>query len=104
MNEAIKRLKSVTDQDNTMLIMVLLPELHVVGAEYGFAGIYEKVERTARNAGIKHVVNLADNFKGLNPETLWVSPDDAHPNKKAHMIIADGIMDYLKHIHPFKKY
>jgi len=95
MKEALERISEITDKDGTELLMVLLPELHVVGKEYKFADIYNKVKGFAHQSGINHVIDLSDNFKGQVPETLWVSPDDAHPNAEAHKIIAEGILSHL---------
>jgi len=95
MKEALARISEITDKDRTKLLMVMLPELHVVGKEYKFADIYKRVKDFANQSGITHVIDLSDNFKGQEPDTLWVSPDDAHPNAKAHKIIAEGIFSHL---------
>ena len=95
MEEAFSRISEITHKDGTELLMVMLPELHVVGKEYKFADIYGKVKAFAIQSGINNVIDLSDNFKGQVPDTLWVSPDDAHPNAKAHKIIAEGIFSHL---------
>ena len=44
---------------------------------------------------VANLSHLAPAFAGERPESLWVSLDDAHPNAKAHGIIAQGIYDGL---------
>lgn len=93
--DALGRLARLADEDGFLLFMALLPELHAVGPEYGFREIDDRVSRAAREAGIRHLVRLAPLFAEEQPESLWVSMDDAHPNAKAHEIIARGIFDAL---------
>lgn len=96
MKEAIGRLANLSKEEGGFrLVVALLPELHAVGPKYGFADIYGKVEKASRGVGVKEVVDLSPRFAGEKPESLWVSPDDAHPNGKAHRIIADGLFEYI---------
>ena len=99
MKNSFSRISEITNKDGTELLMVMLPELHVVGKEYKFADIYGKIKAFANQSGIKHVIDLSENFKDQVPDTLWVSPDDAHPNAKAHEIIAEGIICHLLENH-----
>ncbi len=93
--EAIKRLVEASKRDGFTLALVMLPELHAVGETYGFQDINDKVRAAAIEAGVENILDLAMRFKREAPESLWVSPDDAHPNEKAHAIIAQGIYDYV---------
>ena len=34
-------------------------------------------------------------FKEHDPETIWVTPGDVHPNARGHTVIADAIYDRL---------
>jgi lysophospholipase L1-like esterase len=92
---ALARLARLSEVDDFALLLVLLPELHSVGEEYGFQEIYDRVRGAAERAGVKHVLELAPAFAHEEPESLWVTLGDAHPNAKAHAIIARGIHDYL---------
>jgi len=91
---AIGRLVRMTAEDDTKLVVVLLPELHAVGAQYGFQSIHDLVARVASREGAP-TADLAPCFKAEAPETLWVSPDDAHPNARAHAIIGNCLEAYL---------
>ncbi|MBI4665118.1 MAG: hypothetical protein HY751_01775 [Nitrospinae bacterium] len=93
--EAMGRLAALSKKEGFKVVVALLPELHAVGPKYGFQDIYDKVALAAKEAGIEEVVDLSPKFANEKPETLWVSPDDAHPNEKAHGIIANGLYEYL---------
>lgn len=92
---ALGRLAALSGPDDFALVMALLPELHAVGPAYGFAAIHDRVARAAREAGFRTVLDLAPAFSDEPPESLWVSMDDAHPNEKAHAIIADALDEGL---------
>lgn len=92
---ALAKLQALSAQDGFRLVVTLLPELHVVGKTYGFADVHAKVEAAAHEAGIGEIVDLAPHFTDSDPMSLWVSPDDAHPNGEGHRILHDGIYDYL---------
>lgn len=94
--DAFARLASLAAQDGFGLVMFLLPELHAVGPEYGFRDIHERVRSAANEAGIPRVTDLAPLFAGEEPEGLWVSLDDAHPNARAHAILAADMYDALE--------
>lgn len=80
-------------QDGFELMVSLLPELHSVWPQYEFRAVHDKVSAAALAGGAAEVVDLAPAFEGEAPETLWVSPDDAHPNARGHAIIARGLID-----------
>jgi lysophospholipase L1-like esterase len=94
--EAFARLAALAEREKFELVMVLLPELHAVGPRYGFEEIHERVRTAAHDAGIERVVDLAPLFANEQPEKLWVSMDDAHPNARAHEIIARGLFEELR--------
>jgi lysophospholipase L1-like esterase len=94
--QALRDLASVSRDEGTPLVLALLPELHAVGPEYGFADIHEKVIGAGREAGIELIVDLAPHFADeQDPASLWVNPDDAHPNCRAHEVLADGLYEFL---------
>jgi lysophospholipase L1-like esterase len=93
--EALGRIARLAEQEDFVLLLVLLPELHSVGPEYGFREIHTRVQSAAEAAGIEHVLDLSPLFASEQPEQLWVSADDAHPNARAHAIIAQGTYDEL---------
>ena len=96
--DAFARLARLSREEGFSLVMFLLPELHAVGPEYGFQEIYDRVAAAATSAGIQRVIDLAPRFSGEDPETLWVALDDAHPNARAHTILAEGMYAELGRI------
>lgn len=93
---SLNELGSLAQEHRINWVVTLLPELHAVGKKYLFQDVHDKIRKAAVMAGAKEVIDLTSEFEGEEPSTLWVSPDDAHPNEKAHRIIADGIFHSLK--------
>jgi len=76
------------------LRVVLLPELHEL-ADYAFAKEHALVLKFLRANGIP-ALDLAPRFAGeRDPQSLWVSRDDAHPNARAHRLIAEHSLDFV---------
>jgi lysophospholipase L1-like esterase len=91
--EALALLRDVTRERDIDLRMVLLPELHELDP-YAFEREYALVAEFASGLGIP-VLDLAPAFRGEDPQSLWVSRDDAHPNARAHALIADYTRDFI---------
>jgi len=76
------------------LRVLLLPELHRV-QDSPFAAEYAQVSEFLEQNGIAHF-DLTPAFGHVSdPMSLWVAPDDAHPNARAHEIIADAALPLL---------
>jgi lysophospholipase L1-like esterase len=93
--ESIRRLVRMSREDGFALVLAILPELHSVEPQYMFRAVEQKIVERAHEAGVEHVVALSPCFQGHRPQSLWVSPDDAHPNAAGHRIIAEGLYAYL---------
>ena len=79
--------------------MVLLPELHAP-AQQLFAPEYARVTGFLREHGIASL-DLSPRFAGeQDPISLWVAPDDAHPNARAHRSIADYSLEFIAEASP----
>lgn len=62
---------------------------------------YDRVERAARERGL----TVSQSFPyferhGGDPEELWVSLFDPHPNRVAHILLADALQDGLAQLPP----
>lgn len=91
---AFLELQRVSREHGIDLRVVLLPELHRLD-NYPFAKEHALVTRFLRSNGIP-VLDLAPLFHGEeNPQSLWVARDDAHPNARAHRLIAEYSVDFL---------
>ena len=77
------------------LRVVLLPELHAL-AEYPFARQHALVSAFLEAHGIESL-DLAPLFRDeKDPRSLWVARDDAHPNARAHRLIAEYSLPFLR--------
>lgn len=95
---ALRTLAGATRESGTALLLVLLPELHDLRAEAPLRQVYSIVANESRTAGIE-TLDTWPNFENRTPRDLWVSPNDAHPNAKAHFIIAEAVSWYLLERH-----
>ncbi|MEQ9619024.1 MAG: GDSL-type esterase/lipase family protein [Deltaproteobacteria bacterium] len=74
--------------------VVLLPELHDTD-NLIFREVYDKVSLFLQQSGIEYM-SLAKLFSDYGDQMeLWVSYDDAHPNKLAHGIIAESLVEFI---------
>jgi lysophospholipase L1-like esterase len=91
---ALLELKRQSRERGFDLRVVLLPELHDL-ADYTFRKEHRIVMDFLRANGIP-ALDLAPQFAHEHdPHSLWVSLDDAHPNARAHGLIADYSLNFL---------
>lgn len=91
---ALERLIAVCRARGIRLRLVLLPELHDVEESYPFRFVHERVTAVVARHGVP-VLDLDGAFRGHEPKSLWVSPGDAHPNARAHRLIAERLFAAL---------
>jgi len=92
--EALARLAALQREHGFDLGEVILPELHEL-EDYPFAEEHAQVTEAARALRIP-VLDLAPRFEDeSDPQSLWVSRDDAHPNARAHALIAEYSLDFV---------
>jgi len=91
---AMLEMKKLADDNHFYFQVVMLPELHEL-VDYPFKDIYARVERFLKENNID-VLDITPAFKNeKEPMKLWVARDDAHPNARAHRIIADASVDFV---------
>jgi hypothetical protein len=91
---ALRELARLSREQGFELRVVLLPELHQL-ADYAFRREHEMVLEFLRANAIP-ALDLAPRFAGeRHPQSLWVSPDDAHPNARAHRLIAEHSFNFV---------
>jgi len=94
---SLLELRDVTASHGIRLQVVILPELHEL-AEYPFAREHAKIRGFLEAIGIP-ALDLAPRFANeQDPRSLWVAPDDAHPNARAHARIAEYSYDTLREL------
>jgi lysophospholipase L1-like esterase len=93
--ESLRALRDACASRGIRLQVVLLPELHQL-ADYPFAREHAGIAAFLAEHGIS-VLDLAPRFAGEpDPRSLWVAPDDPHPNAAAHERIARYSFDTLR--------
>ncbi|MEW6101543.1 MAG: SGNH/GDSL hydrolase family protein [Candidatus Omnitrophota bacterium] len=92
--KAFLELRNTCQENMVQLQVVLLPELHDL-SDYPFQKEYNEISSFLGDNGID-CLDLSGFFKGyMDCRKLWVAPDDPHPNKKAHELIADYSLDFI---------
>ena len=92
---ALELLKNTCEEKGIDLRVIILPELHNP-KDYPFKKEHDTVIRFLSDRQI-HYRDLLPYFKNVDdPESLWVAPDDAHPNARGHRLIAQFSEDFLK--------
>ncbi|MHB8155352.1 MAG: hypothetical protein ACYDFR_04795, partial [Candidatus Omnitrophota bacterium] len=93
--QAFLQLRDVCQNNNIKLQVILIPELHNL-KDYPFNKEYDVILNFLKNSHIE-AMDVTPYFSAYdNPLELWVAYDDAHPNKKAHMLIAKYVLDFIK--------
>ncbi len=93
MLQSINELAKIVHEKDIKLLIVVYPDFHNF-PNYRF----EYVTHLIRNASISnriYFLDLLPYFKDIDPESIWVSKEDAHPNSFGHSIAADAITKYL---------
>jgi len=82
--------------------VLLIPELHTLGANYEFKDIHQKVQTVCENVHLP-VLDLTDAFPtNGNPPDYWACLDDDHPNGRGHGQMATKIDETLRREHWIK--
>jgi hypothetical protein len=74
--------------------VAIFPFLHNLGPDYPFAAAHEHVVDFCTKAGVK-VLDLRAVLEPHVSEGLTVNRFDAHPNARAHALVAEAIQDEL---------
>lgn len=93
--QALRDLDGATQKDGAKLLVTILPELHQINNDYPFTEAEHKIEAVLAE---RHVpfMELIQGLKGHGPEpTLWVTPEDDHPNGKANSLIVDQMLPWV---------
>lgn len=91
---AFLALREMAQEEGFGLDVVLLPELHQP-QDYPFTAEHAKVTEFLDRNDISYL-DLAPSFQDVvDPYSLWVALDDAHPNELAHRRIAEETLPLL---------
>ncbi|MEX0696117.1 MAG: SGNH/GDSL hydrolase family protein [Dongiaceae bacterium] len=92
--ESLAALADYCRRNGIGLLVANYPELHEL-ADYPFARATGQVEAAAAADGVPFL-DLLPAVRGEDPESLWVTPTDAHPNAKAADRFAAAIAEQLR--------
>lgn len=90
---ALIELNQYCNNNKIKFLVVFIPELHDLSDAYPLREAYNKVESFVKTQAMDYC-DLYSYFRGYDSKKLWVSHDDAHPNKIGHEMIARGIYEY----------
>jgi lysophospholipase L1-like esterase len=97
MQDAFLMLRDLSATHGFALGVVLLPELHDL-SDYSFAKEHAQVVKFLSEIGVP-ALDLAEPFRDEpDPQSLWVSKDDAHPNARAHRLISEYSLDFVAEV------
>jgi hypothetical protein len=92
---ALHALARITHDDGTRLLVAILPELREINRDYPFAEQHKQIRAVVEAEGVP-VVDLLEGLKGHGPEyTFFVAPSDSHPNRRANLLIASQLRDWI---------
>jgi len=93
--QAFLQLKEICQKNSIKLQVIMLPELHKLD-DYPFKKEYTMVLSFLKRNGIE-AFDLTPYFSSYkNGRVLWVANDDAHPNAKAHRLIAQYALQVMQ--------
>lgn len=90
----LEELKRVTDANGARLLVVMWPVFAQLD-DYPYAAKHALVMDACRRLGIP-AIDLLDAFKGMDGRSLWVNPDDHHPNPIAQQKVAETVLAALE--------
>ena len=91
------RLAKIRDARRVCVVLLLHTKLHQLGRLHPFDAQYALVAAAARERGF-HVIESFAYFKGMKDSSLWVRPDDPHPNPRGHQIFYRALADGLREL------
>lgn len=91
---AISELALYCQRNGIKLLVANYPELHQL-SPYPFQDVTDAIGQAARSNGVQFV-DIRPAVEGLKPSILWVTPDDAHPNRTANVRIAAALHKALQ--------
>jgi lysophospholipase L1-like esterase len=92
--DQLRLLAQFLGQRDIPLVLVNYPELHRLDP-YPLFEVSNKIRALSRALDLPYL-DLIDSLQTEDPEGLWISPGDPHPNAHAHELIANAIFAFLR--------
>ncbi len=83
-------LNNLSKEDNFRVYVVLIPQFYNEFKDYDLGNVNTYVEDLCNSNNFTCIGTFND-FENYNLKDIIISPEDAHPNKLGHKIIADNI-------------
>lgn len=87
--ESDLRRLALTAKIHGACVQVLL-HAHLADQRAWLEPLFARIERAANEQGL-HVTSSVPDFAGVDVESLWIGPFDAHPNAEGHRLLAQAL-------------
>lgn len=94
MRAKLQEIHELCEENGIDFRIAIFPFLHNLGPEYPFAAAHERIAEFGREAGLK-VLDLRPVLEPHVSDGLTVNRFDAHPNARAHALVAEAIENDL---------
>lgn len=91
----LSRVDQLASENDSQFVVVVFPFLHNLGERYPFVDIHAQIRVDCEKRGI-NCVDLLPQLQRHAGEGLTVNPFDAHPNERAHQLVADELLTKLR--------
>lgn len=91
--ESLYGLIKILKEKEIPLLIVIFPEFHNF-KDYRFSEVTDFVSEIAASQNVS-VLDLLPYYINYEPESIWLSSEDAHPNALGHRIVADAVMKHI---------
>lgn len=91
---ALLEIISISKEKNIPLVIVIFPEFHNF-KDYQFSEVTDFVFEVADSQKDVYILDLLPFYQDYQPESVWVSFEDAHPNDLGNKIAAEAIYQML---------
>jgi hypothetical protein len=90
----LNALRDSVDSQGGRLLVVTFPFVHNLGEDYQYRPVHARLEEHWRDLNVPHL-DLLSALETDPSADLVVNPYDAHPNERAHAIVADAIAVFI---------
>lgn len=94
--ESFNEIKKIANENNIKVILMISPVIvENSWDEYPYKDLHEQVSDEAKKYGF-FVIDSLDAMKKISPGSrLWTTPEDRHPNKIGHYLLAEKLKNEI---------
>lgn len=93
--QALAELAQLCRERGLPVGVAIFPILMELDDGHPFSELYAEVEAHCRALGLP-VLQLLPVFRGREASSLWVAPDDAHPNASANALVVPALAEFVR--------